>query len=489
MDLSGNKDFKDINELIENLKQVQNLQLKDTGIPPKEIARVKKKVPGLNIEFTPYFDGRGFNVEGIHKDTGTEFGPDHLTQSGSRFNSKHRTWDNSKYYNGYDYLGYDRKGFDSAGIHKETSTEFDKNHLTQTGSRFGSNHKTWDNSEFYQGYDYQGNDAEGFDAAGIHKDTGTVFNPAHLTRSGSAFDSNNRAWDGSEYFQGYNVNGLDARGFNRSGIHNVTNTEFGPDHTTRSGSRFGANHLTYDNQQYYENYDYQGFNAQGFNRSGVHRNTADRDDDGYDVRGFLANGTHRNGSQYDDNGQNMAGQTQAEAEELLIGKACYIPGAGDYMGRENQRDLKNFPALPVTEVPETIDLTHYNNKDEFIAGIQGKCKDYNAAIRSNAGESITATRFRLFNRLSRNLINLSHGGHNPFHGHRMLQNIRRDRIVAEYLTTITPARFNYQTRVSFRGETGADVGGLRKELFRTIIDKFKEEGSLARFPTSPVSGN
>lgn len=112
---------------------------------------------------------------------------------------------------------------------------------------------------------------------------------------------------------------------------------------TQSGSRFGSNLLTDNQEQYYENYDYQGFNVQGFNRAGIHRNRSDRDDDGYDIRGFLANGTHRNGRQYDGDGLDVTGLIHPEVEELQIGKACYIPGPDDFLGRDNQRDLTEGP--------------------------------------------------------------------------------------------------------------------------------------------------
>ena len=268
------------------------------------------------------------------------------------------------------------------------------------------------------------------------------FGPNNLTQSGSRFGSDHRTHDGQQYYNGYDYQGYNAQGFNASNIHRDTQTEFGPNNLTQSGSRFGSNNRTYDGQQYYNGYDYQGYNAQGYNAQG---------------------------------------QNQSEAQELLIGKACYIPGANDYIGRENQRDLKNFPTAPVTEDVETIDLTQFNNKDEFITGIHNKCKEYNSPVRANVGESIIQTRNRLFNSLRTDLIDIVHAGVNPFRDEEFfLRNIKREDMVAEYLNVIKPDHLNKKTSVSFVGESGIDAGGLRKELFRKIIDKLQQEGVFSK---------
>ena len=134
----------------------------------------------------------------------------------------------------------------------------------------------------------------------------------------------------------------------------------------------------------------------------------------------------------------------------------------------------------MTEDVETIDLTQFNNKDEFITGIHNKCKDYNSPVRANVGESIIQTRNRLFNSLRTNLIEIVHAGVNPFRGEEFLRNIRREDMVAEYLNVIKPAHLNKETSVSFVGESGIDAGGLRKELFRKIIDRLQQEGVFSK---------
>ena len=110
----------------------------------------------------------------------------------------------------------------------------------------------------------------------------------------------------------------------------------------------------------------------------------------------------------------------------------------------------------------------------IITAIHNQCKSYNAKVRSNRGESVTRTRVRLFDTIRQNLIDQVYLGANPYRGNHSLWSIRRDQIVAEYLKTITGGNMNKSTNVSFQGETGIDAGGLRKELFRVVIDKLKE---------------
>lgn len=276
--------------------------------------------------------------------------------------------------------------------------------------------------------------------------------------------------------EGYTAQGLDGRGFYRNGTHSETGTEFGTDHLTQAGSAFGRNNLTYNGGEYHEGYNYLGYNERGFNREGQFRDGSDRDGDGYDARGFLANGNHRTGGLFNEQGQNMAGQSRTEVEELQIGKACYIPGANDHMARANQRDLKNFPADVVAVEGVSLDLTAFNTKDDFITGLHTKCQEYNAAVRANRGESLSQTRTRIYNNYRTNLVDFVHGGINPFTDEEYLWNIERRDIVKEYLTTITPQKMNVKTKVKFRGESGIDAGGLRKELFRTVVDKLQEKG-------------
>ena len=235
LDISGTK-IKNI-EGVQKNKALKELYIESLGISQEEI----NKFPDINVfrkhclKLGSHYNDKGYSSDGYHRETGTEFGPDHLTQSGSRFGSDHKTYDGKNYFNGYDYQGFNKKGFDRSNIHKKTKTEFGPDHLTQSGSRFGSDHKTYDGKKYYQGYDHEGFDPKGFDRSKIHKETRTEFGPDHLTHSGSRFGADNRTYDHQQYFNGYDYQGYDTQGYNSSNIHRETRTEFGPDGFNRQG--------------------------------------------------------------------------------------------------------------------------------------------------------------------------------------------------------------------------------------------------------------
>jgi hypothetical protein len=87
-------------------------------------------------------DKNGFNSEGLHEGTGTNY-------------------DNE----GYDSEGYDSVGFNAEGLHKDT----------------GSNYNP-------EGYDKEGYNNEGFNLLGIHKITGTNYNEAGFNVLGYDID-------------------------------------------------------------------------------------------------------------------------------------------------------------------------------------------------------------------------------------------------------------------------------------------------------------
>lgn len=182
----------------------------------------------------------GFNLDGIHKDTGTEFGPDHRTVDRGRFDK-----------NGFDWKGFNKRGFKANGIHKN-------------GTRFGKDHLTYDRKEFYEGRDYRGYDTSGFLADGIHK-------------NGTRFGSNHLTMDGHRFYNGRDYRGFDSDGFKANGMH-------------RNGTRFGSNHLTMDGQQYYQGRDYQGYDLRGFRQNGEHRDGGFYAPSGADLLGFAQNG-------------------------------------------------------------------------------------------------------------------------------------------------------------------------------------------------------
>ena len=155
LDISGTK-IKSIEDVQKN-KALKELYIESLDISQEEI----NKFPDINVFRThcvnldSHYNDKGFSSGGFHRETGTEFGPDHLTQSGSRFGSDNKTYNGQTFYNGYDYQGYDPRGFDRSNIHKGTRTEFGPDHLTQSGSPFGADNKTYNGQTFYNGYDYQ----------------------------------------------------------------------------------------------------------------------------------------------------------------------------------------------------------------------------------------------------------------------------------------------------------------------------------------------
>lgn len=88
------------------------------------------------------YDERGFDENGIHRDTGTEYGPD-------GFNSE-----------GYDENGYDSDGWNEDNLHRDTDTEF---HPSTDRTRDGAYYDS-------EGYDVHGRDEDGYDRDGYDGD-------------------------------------------------------------------------------------------------------------------------------------------------------------------------------------------------------------------------------------------------------------------------------------------------------------------------------
>ena len=106
-------------------------------------------------------DYRGFNLDGIHKVTGT-------TRDESGFNE----WGIDL--EGYNLGGHDHRGFNRKGIHSITKTRFspsgyDADQCDEDGFHgYSGIHKITGT-----GYDESGNDRRGFNENKIHKKTGT----------------------------------------------------------------------------------------------------------------------------------------------------------------------------------------------------------------------------------------------------------------------------------------------------------------------------
>ena len=119
-------------------------------------------------------------------------------------------------------------------------------------------------------------------------------------------------------FTGYELCGLDARGFNKAGIHFETQGIYDPDGFNKDGyDEEGFNFEGYDDYGYcregFSKYD--GFNREGCNKEGYDRRGKDRE--GYNKNGFKE-GYNRNGYDkygFDKNGYDANGNKGKTLED------------------------------------------------------------------------------------------------------------------------------------------------------------------------------
>lgn len=234
----------------------------------------------------------GFNEQGVHKDTGTEFGPDGYNQDGFDANGIHKETGTQYGPDGYDANGYDKEGFDAngfdkSGINKETGDFYDKDGYDVNG------------------YDKDGYNKDGFNADGVHKETGTEFGPDGYNKDGYNQEGYDR--------DGYDVNGYDKDGYNKDGFsaggtHKDTGTPYGPDGYNQDGyDKDGYNRQGFDK----DGYDKDGYNYEGWDKDGVHKETGtEYGPDGYNKDGYDENGFDRDG--YDKNGLDADGNPRPE---------------------------------------------------------------------------------------------------------------------------------------------------------------------------------
>lgn len=167
--------------------------------------------------------------------------------------------------------GYHRfTNFNRKGIHRETGTKF--------------NPQGFD----VDGYDIEGYNAEGYDRNGLNRKgfDKRGYDKQGLNRSG--YDK-----------EGYNAEGYDSKGFNRDGIHRETQELYDKDGYDRYGfDRNGIHRITK------QTVDEQGYDKDGFNKKGIHRDTRRKiGPDGYNKNGFNIEGIHRDTHEkYDPNG-------------------------------------------------------------------------------------------------------------------------------------------------------------------------------------------
>lgn len=200
------------------------------------------------------YNKKGFDADGIHKDTGTKYNPDGYDIDGFSADGRDRA--------GYDRDGYDIKGFDRSGVDKEG---FDRR-------GFGTD---WRDREGYNiiGRDKDGYDRGGFDRRGVHRETGTKRDPDGYDRDG--YDDTGYDRNGFDR-HGYDKGGYNARGFNRKGVD-------------REGyNRRGFNSAGY-NREGKNIREFYNYDEHGFNPSGVHFFTRER----RDAHGFNSRGEYQ----------------------------------------------------------------------------------------------------------------------------------------------------------------------------------------------------
>ena len=131
------------------------------------------------------FDEYGFNKDGIHKVTGTEYDERGFTRKGIL----KRKWIHRVTGTEFDEHGFDKYGFDEDGDHRKTRRKFDEYGFNRngihrvTGTKFDEH--GFDRDGFDEdGFDKYGFDEGGFDRDGIHKKTGTKYDQRGFDRDG-----------------------------------------------------------------------------------------------------------------------------------------------------------------------------------------------------------------------------------------------------------------------------------------------------------------
>jgi hypothetical protein len=203
--------------------------------------------------------------------------------------------------------------------------------------------------------------------------------------------------------------GFDERGFDKNGHQ-------------RDGSRFGADHRTVDDQEFYNGLNYQGV---------------------AEVVVPL-----------------LQTEEEQEAEENRVGALCYIPGPNDRQGRNNLRNI-NFVPDPVA----------------FVESVQNKCAEYNAKVRLNDGINQTSMQYRTAKKTSI-LNNLRAIMHVRPRGRFNYRNVVRNNSIRHYVDGVSNANLWKISHVTFQNEDGDDAGGLSKELRELFSDQVVTNGPL-----------
>jgi hypothetical protein len=144
-------------------------------------------------------------------------------------------YDRSGYHrNGFNKLGYDRQGFNKFGYDKDGFGRegFDQNGYDREGfNKLGYNKEGYDRD----GFDKNGHDKKGFNRIGNHRETGNSYDPRGYNKDGfdrEGFDQNGYDREGYNKLgynkEGYDRQGFNILGFNIAGIHKDTGSEYNP---------------------------------------------------------------------------------------------------------------------------------------------------------------------------------------------------------------------------------------------------------------------
>lgn len=171
--------------------------------------------------------------------------------------------------------GYNKKGFNFSGIHRDTGTKYDPEGYDEAGYDSDGYDKDGYNK---RGYDRDGYNRKGYDSEGFFRDGVNAFTAGRYDR-----------W-------GYDKDGYNRKGFNNAAIHRDTGTQYDPE----GYDKYGFGQDGYDR----DGYDRDGVNKEGYNREGYDRRGANRQGytvkglhiDGYDENGYDANGYDKNGN-------------------------------------------------------------------------------------------------------------------------------------------------------------------------------------------------
>ena len=240
---------------------------------PKNISEKKYN----NIKSTqsnkspPYqYDSKGFDKNGIHRDTGTKYDKDGYDKNGGSMFDR-PTFNSTPYSpKSYGIYGFneDNRINDIGGAENKIYTPAPKSAISlnkkcpscgkmfidsitkcpicdYTLENISPSRNSLQNEESKEKIDIEGYDKNGFDRNGIHMDTGTPYNNAGFNKKGFHKDTHT-VYD----LEGFDIKGQDQYGFNREGLHYLTGTRF-----SNSG------------------YDKEGYNKLGYDRQGIHRDT------------------------------------------------------------------------------------------------------------------------------------------------------------------------------------------------------------------------